>query len=230
MNTAEESYLIKIVAEDLKFLQDDWDEEISDASLRISSVILRKLLVENEYGKAWRTKIIGFNKQPSITAVDSDAYMIGKNQEFPIEKIAIAVMGGATYKGTIIQGFRYKNYAETPENVAKEYERTKYLMNNPREYMLNDFLNSTSCIVYGQKINRREIIQYVTNKKGGVHIDFQRNRQLDEKFKLIDKSYSSLKLVNKDYVYYELLSIGQAIANSEDAKSFIKKAMELRIV
>lgn len=230
MNTSEESYLIKIVAEDLKFLKDEWDEEISDASLRISSVILRRLLVENEYGKAWRTKIIGFDKQPSITAVDSDEYMMGNNQQYPIEKISIAVMGGAVYKGVMLQGFQYKNYAETPENVSKEYERKKYITDNPRKYMLSDFLNSTSCIIYGQKINRREIIQYVTNKKGGVHIDFQRNRQLDEKFKLIDKSYSSLSLANKDYVYYELLSIGQAVANSEDAKSFVQKAMELRII
>ena len=227
MNTSEEANLVKIVAEDLKYMKTQWDEEITDASLRISSGILRRLLVEDEYGNAWRTKIIGFVKQPSIIAVDSDQYMLNKEQD--IKKIKIAVMGGAKYKGTIIQGFRFVNYTKSPTNIAKDYERTKYLIENPRKYKLNEFLDSTSCIIEGKKISRREIIQYVTNKKGGVHIDFKRNRQIDKKFKLIDESYS-LAMVDKNYIYYELLSIGQLLANSDDAKLFVNKALELRII
>ena len=227
MNTSEEANLVKIVAEDLKYMKTQWDEEITDASLRISSGILRRLLVEDEYGNAWRTKIIGFVKQPSIIAVDSDQYMLNKEQD--IKKVKIAVMGGAKYKGTIIQGFHFVNYAKSPTNIAKNYEQTKYLIENPRKYKLNEFLVSTSCIIEGKKISRREIIQYVTNKKGGVHIDFKRNRQIDEKFKLIDESYS-LTIVDKNYIYYELLSIGQLLANSDDANLFVNKAIELRII
>ena len=230
MNLSEEMELVKIVAEDLKFLQDEWDEEITDASLRNSSAVLRKLLVEDEYGRAWRTTIIGFQKQPKVSAVDSDKYMLNANPEIPIKKIKFAVMGGAVYKGLAIQGLRYGNYAPSQTSLLREKKRTEYLINNPRKYMLKDFMESVACVIDGKKISRRDIIQYVTNKKGGVHIDFKRNRPLDKKFKLIDRSYSRFYIYDKNYVYYELLSIGQTIAHSEDAKLFIDKASSLGLL
>lgn len=35
--------LIKVVVEDLNYLNFEWDQEISDTSLRMSNVLLRKL-------------------------------------------------------------------------------------------------------------------------------------------------------------------------------------------
>ena len=45
---------IAIVAEDLIHLRDDWGGEITDAQIRRGSAVLRRLLVEDAYGQAWR--------------------------------------------------------------------------------------------------------------------------------------------------------------------------------
>ena len=229
LSESEEIYLVKVIANKLIYLLNEWDEEITDSSLLITSGVLRQLLVDNNnYGDAWRTKIIGFEKEPTISAIDSDSYIFGIDKEIPPEKIEIFVVGGAKYKGNIIQSFGYKNYVE---DIEKTFKAKEYLMKNPKIYTLNQYLNSTSLVIKGQKINKREVIKYITNKMGGVHIDFTRNENkfCDKKFKLLDKS-CSLKLLNKDYIYYELLSIGQALANSEDTKKFINRAKDLKIV
>jgi hypothetical protein len=55
------------VAEDLEYLS-GWGSEISNAEIRRGTAILRRLLVEDAYGTAWRT--VGRCKQPSLMAVD----------------------------------------------------------------------------------------------------------------------------------------------------------------
>ena len=62
--------LIKVVVEDLNYLNFEWDQEISDTSLRMSNVLLRKLLVDGYYAKAWQ--MVGFEKQPYIENYEID--------------------------------------------------------------------------------------------------------------------------------------------------------------
>ena len=40
--------LLEVVVSDLIFLHEEWDEEVDDHSLRRSSTVLRRLLVDNE--------------------------------------------------------------------------------------------------------------------------------------------------------------------------------------
>jgi len=57
---------LRIVADDLQYLA-EWGPEISDGKIRRGSAVLRRLLVEDVYGHAWRE--IGKDKQPSLIAV-----------------------------------------------------------------------------------------------------------------------------------------------------------------
>ena len=62
----DDKHFVKIVAEDLNYLLNEWDQEISDDSLRRNSTVLRRLLVEGDYSNAWR--MIGLEKEPKICA------------------------------------------------------------------------------------------------------------------------------------------------------------------
>lgn len=48
------------------------------------------------------------------------------------------------------------------------------------------------------------------------------NSRLDESI--------SLQILDKDYIYYQLLSIGQALAQSDDAKRFVDKAKSIGLI
>ena len=231
MNKTTDFYLMKTVAEDLDFLMNKWNEEINDVSLRNSSAILRRLLLDGDGNRAYRTawQKIGFQGEPRIIAVDSDELIFGNNEEIPVDKIEIAVAGGAKYNGGIIEGFRFLNFASTPNEVKRNYERRKFLMEHPKEYKLHKYLKKTALVVKGTKFTHYDIIDYISNKLGGVHIDLNRSRQKDDKFKVLDESIS-LQILDKDYIYYQLLSIGQALAQSDDAKRFVDKAKSIGLI
>ena len=231
MNKTADIYFVKTVAEDLYFLMDKWNEEIDDVSLRNSSSILRRLLLDGDGNKAYRIawQKIGFQGVPRIVAVDSEELIFGNKERIPADKIGLAVAGGAKYHGAIIQYFRFLNFACTPNEVKRDYEHGKFLMEHPKEYKLNKYLKTTALVVKGIKFTQYDVIDYVSNKLGGVHIDLTRNREKDDKFKVLDDSIS-LQILNKDYVYYQLLSIGQALAQSEDAKRFVDKAKFMGLI
>lgn len=108
---------------------------------------------------------------------------------------------------------------------------------------LGKFLFDSSIILEGKIIPRRAVIEYVANKIGGAHIDIRRDesKKKERWFSLLDQLFdmegspdsvalsvieetgnerlvaSSLGFVaSKKVLYYELLSIGQAISWSED--------------
>jgi hypothetical protein len=81
-------------------------------------------------------------------------------------------------------------------------------------------------IVAGQAINRREIINYVANKLGGVHFD--KNRKPDERaFKVLDDHRGKLHLQGIDILYYELLAIGQHLLRSGDISGWLPEGLRL---
>lgn len=59
----DQKQLIETVASDITFLQEEWGDYVTDHSLRRGSVILRRLLVEGHYQRAW--KLAGFEKEPT---------------------------------------------------------------------------------------------------------------------------------------------------------------------
>ena len=55
---------LRVVAADLDYIIKEWGPEIDDDSLRRDCVVLRRLLVKDNLGQAWRA--VGFEKQPKI--------------------------------------------------------------------------------------------------------------------------------------------------------------------
>ena len=82
---------MKTVAEDLDFLMNKWNEEIDDVSLRNSSAILRRLLLDGDGNRAYRTawQKIGFQGVPRIIAVDSDELIFGNNEKFQLIRLKL---------------------------------------------------------------------------------------------------------------------------------------------
>ena len=206
--------LIRVVAEDLLFLRNDWDNEVDDSSLRRTSPVLRRLIVENDYGAAWRA--LGIQKEPLIEAPCLDA-LLGKRDRNQI----IAHAGGAHYHGMEVRGVVHVNRALSPTEIKANYERTKDLA--PRLLSLSRFRESPRIVLNGHVINRREVILYVCNKLGGGHLDPTRDdsKALERSFAKLDHHRRDLLIAEKNAVYFELLSIGQSIARSKDTGIFL---------
>ena len=84
---------LKIVADDLLYLA-HWGPKISDGEIRRGSAILRRLLVEDVYGCAWRA--IGKSKQPKLIAIDLDLIATPDN----LSEIIFALAAGANFNGS----------------------------------------------------------------------------------------------------------------------------------
>jgi len=97
--------LLNIVAADLRYLREEWDETIEDDSLRRRSTVLRRLLVQNELQRAWKEK--GFPEEPRIISSTLTPLL----QKLPLEKILFASAGGAQHRGVQMRGLIAVNYA-----------------------------------------------------------------------------------------------------------------------
>lgn len=205
--------LLEVVVSDLIFLREEWDEEVDDHSLRRSSTLLRRLLVDNELQRAW--KAAGFAREPIVKASTLQHLV----NTAPIDKVQFAAAGGANYKGAELRGAILRNYAMTEEQIKKEYsEGVPIAISGLRE-----FIEAPSVIVKGKVIPRRVVIKYVANKLGGAHHDEKRGKTDEELlFARLDGA-QQIRLLDKPAVYFELLSAGQALVQSEDVKKLIAK-------
>ena len=80
---------IQVVVEDLEYLRADWGGTISNPVVRRGSALLRRLLVENAYGNAWRA--LGFHGEPKVRAVDLNQ-IIGST---PLSEVDMALAAGS---------------------------------------------------------------------------------------------------------------------------------------
>ena len=194
-----------------------WGSKINDESLRRSSNVLRNLLVEDQFGKAWR--IVGFEKQPKIKAPDLELCIEGLD----LSKITLAQAGGAFYHGMQTMAFASGRYFLTPEQRTKRAQQSPESLE--REFYLMEYLDSPCIIIKGTKINRRQLIKYVANKLGGTHIDFRRNPSIDtdKKYIVLDSIPNNLEIGDKKALYLELLALGQCVAKAADTEKFILK-------
>jgi len=210
--------IIKVVAEDLKYLMDEWDQEVSDISLRNTSTTLRRLISDDHLGKAWR--LLGLSKEPIISAISLDE-LLGT---IDLAHINQANAGGAVFNNIQIQGTFEYNPGASREEILQNFQTKKNI--SPKSFRLSEYCNSPCIILKGEKISRQELILYVSNKLGGSHFDPNRNLENDRerKFLLLDSYRDDTKLAGKDAVYYELLSIGQSIVKSSDIKVFLDRS------
>jgi hypothetical protein len=207
---------IRITAEDLLFLRREWDQDVSDASLRRSSPILRRLLVESSLQRAWRD--LGLDRQPAIRATSLEV----KIRNFVLQKISFAQAGGAKHCGVVVDTLIEYGCYLPPEQASKVFGSDEPV----RDFSLRKFAEGACMVVKGEVISRNTLVKYVANKLGGVHFDMSRGNGKEEesKFRLLDEVRAERTTMDKPAIYFEYLAIGQAVINSPDIVSFVDMA------
>lgn len=199
--------LILTVAADVRFLSNEWDQRVDDDSLRRSSSVLRRLLVENDLQKAW--KAAGWAKEPLIRATSLQPLL----KRVPIDKIDFATAGGATHGGLMLSGIR------SLRAILSDHDLSAIRAEEEQTIGLHAFVNSPCIVARGLAISRTTVVQYVANKLGGAHFDERRSMaDIERGFSILDDLSSTLRLGSKDAVYFELLSIGQRLVASPDVQ------------
>ncbi|OAJ71555.1 hypothetical protein A7976_08590 [Methylobacillus sp. MM3] len=205
------SELVRTVKADIIYLRQHWDQTVDDDSLRRASPIFRRLVVDNDLQRAW--KDAGQPREPQIQSPTLEGIIA----EIPLNKILFAAAGGAHFGKEYLAGALIRNYAVPPEELQRRAQTGV-----PTKLMgLREFANTPVVIVQGIPIPRRIVIKYVANKLGGAHFDPRRESN-DEgaMYELLDKA-STIALLGKPAIYFELLSAGQALANAPDIQAFL---------
>ncbi len=249
------------VFEDIEYFRDNWFENISDVKIRNGTVTLRRLLINNVLNQAWRS--VGFEKEPKLDGMD----LVASIDPGKIERVVIAIAGGATIDGFQIAGLCVSRdevglIQQYPDDRVKAGKnpftgkdipiflrhtsksgalKTKGVVNGPtfKEFPLSQYLESAGAVVEGEIISRREIILYRAYT-GDVHMrPNPKHKELVEKVKRLEeralyfsnkhpgiKQPMSLimdKTKLRNPLLWELCSIGQSIALSQDIKKLVGK-------
>jgi hypothetical protein len=83
---------------------------------------------------------------------------------------------------------------------------------------MSNWLASTCMRVGSVSVTRRDVIQFVANKLGGVHLDSKREAA-HPGYRALDQARQALQLGDLDAVYAELAAIGQQLANSPEVQA-----------
>jgi hypothetical protein len=197
------------VAEDIEYLRREWNTEVRGDTLRRGSVTLRLLLVEGLLGRAWRA--VGLPRQPAIPAVDLEQHLSGVTHP-----IVAALAGGGSVDGVdaacavMVKGDSLgRNGPDIGPTV--------------RDFALSDYVESTAVVAADVRIRRREVIKYFANIKGGAHLALSsRTRQREEELiRRVGRVEGSIQVIRFEGLYFELLSIGQAVAHAPDMQKLI---------
>ena len=207
--------LLKVVAEDLDRLRSEWDQTNDEVSARLLSPVLRRLLVDGDLQKVWRAA--GFTKSPGIKTYTLASGILADYGK----TVVFASAGGALYDDIRSVGFVVKKsdpgVADTDVNVGRIPPKTETLP-------LNHFLESPCMAIQGNSVLRQVLIKYVANKLGGAHYDSTRGESDEQKlYGLLDHAHSTYAINGTSVIYYELLSIGQAVTHSEDIVRLCEK-------
>jgi hypothetical protein len=218
MGDPERAQLIQVVGEDLAYLAKDWGTSIDDAALRRGSTVLRNLLVEGLLQRAW--KAAGFAREPSIHTHTLESLLAGRLVK--VDGVLYASACGGEYGAGQVSSLVIVNY-ELTEGERKALQAASVLQEVVR---LNEFSNAACILTQKTRVSRHALIKYVANKMGGAHLDHKRSKSAAAE----ERAYVALdavmaertKLLDKNLVYYELLSIGQALVRSPEIVALMR--------
>ena len=174
--------------------------------------MLRRLLVEDAYGHAWRA--VGLEKQPTLLAVDLDL-LLGPNAG----RIHLALAGGANFRGLQYAAMLFHQGDRPIGNPPPQPIRDNGYPFE-RLFSLFEYLKSPSGVVEGRPFNRREVIKYIANVKGGVHLSPMQRKEEEKLIARLGKAEKKMSIQMSDGLLVEAVAIGQALGNSEDAKTY----------
>lgn len=82
---------------------------------------------------------------------------------------------------------------------------------------------SDPCLfVAGLNATRRDVIKFVANKLGGVHLDHQRNPSKFREYNALDEARRTFQVADLDAVYHELSSIGQQLVGAPNVLELLE--------
>jgi hypothetical protein len=221
----EKTEILRIVLKDLAYLHEEWDQNISENSLRVSSPVLRRLLVDDALlQRAW--KAVNFEKSPRITA-----YSLKPDLQYMKEAshpVLLAWAGGARVAGLE----RIGNMILVPKYLSDEEAKVLSTAQGRQEEETLDlpkYIESPAIVVRGEVIPRRAVIKYIVNTQGGSHIGDKKVSEAEQRqYRRLDEAKNSGG-AGYPVPFFELLSIGQALVRSEDIMKLREKLTGLRL-
>lgn len=202
--------LLKVVYEDIIYLQSEWTD-ISDEGLRRNSTVLRSLLLHKNLQKAWNElRLNGRLLIRSTNFIDTYSFI-------PVSDISLGSIGGALFNKAQVA------HALSLKRGFTQSEITKMGALGPDPFKdgvltsIDKFCEGIVLVVDGVPFCRREIIDFVANKLGAAHFDQSRT----EKQRALDSILDRVIMNGKDIIFYELLSIGQTIAKARHIRGLL---------
>jgi hypothetical protein len=204
------------VASDLAYLDHEWTDDVDDETIRRNSNVLRVLLIDGWYGRGWRAA--GKTREPSVSAIDlRDVFAVED-----IGDVEYAQAGGGRSFGVNVPTPTVHNRAMKPEEILARYQRGRAALEqglrpHERWYMLTEFLESPSILANGRYVSRRLVVKYMANRLGGTHLGASGHDE-SQVFDFLDEVSEPYWFAGRPTIHFEVLSIGQAIGRSADAR------------
>ncbi len=202
------------VAEDLVHLRADWTGQMSDAEIRRGSAVLRRLLIEDVYGKAWRA--VGNNREPTVIAIDLQN-LLG---DAPLSSVELALAGGVNFRGITMAGMMLIKGNKPPEPSSSSVLRARGFPGE-RSFSMSEYLHSLAGVIRGRKVTRREVVKYIANVRGGVHLGKSEKKREKKLVARLEKLEQRTMVHTTDGLLVEAAAIGQAIGSSDDAQRLV---------
>lgn len=223
MSTAHE---IRTVIEDLNYIRHAWVSDPSDAELWRGSAILRRILIEGNLERCWRA--LGFNKELIIRAPNIDIVFSDRSNL----QIPILFALGAEYRGIEIATMKLE---EAPEGYVEGTKPSGLeKLGHYTDYSVHKYLQSSSAIKQEIDENRpghfrtigiarADVIKYVANNLGGVHIGESRHVKGRKIAMRVSRFERCAEIFGKDALFYEILAIGQCLTKSQSIKEMLDR-------
>ncbi|HEV2068945.1 MAG TPA: hypothetical protein VGR26_04035 [Acidimicrobiales bacterium] len=205
------------VVGDLRALAGSDLENGDEGVLRDASARLRRLLLDGGGTLMRYRRALGLRGEPRVECFGLAA---------PDDGLAFAQSGGAKRGGMTVAGIQVWNRILSDEEIRERYEAGKSAtlpdatrpMSTQRA-RLSEWLSSKCMIVAGVSVTRRDVVQFVANKLGGVHLDSRRDPTKQPGYVALDTARSTMGTMDLDVVYAELASITQDFLASPEVRT-----------
>jgi hypothetical protein len=230
------------VADDVEWLRNEWwhpGNDPSEGHIRRGSATIDLLLRQGLLGRAWRH--FGFSGgEPTINAPDVLAFLT----RFGLQvKSTGSLLAGGGRLGELQIAFLGVFKVDHPETGVSAEADSGFAVQQTcvvrdarqqtpgdlddlvnRQWKLTEYLRSPATIRRGVVTTRADIIDYFRNYVGGAHCDVLTNARNSKtnQHEMIQEMSGKLLADVREGLHFELLSVGQAIAASQDVAQLVR--------
>lgn len=238
--TSRDYDMVAAVVSDCAHLADTWSYAMDVDTLRRETGVLRRLLTDGDYSRAWR--LVGLSRQPLVRASRLEPILdkiAAKHLMYAVAAPTVPVPLPADeslwhYKITrdVAVGDAVAVVAGAPTGVASgfihveasEAESNPDLANvlasvlggpaKPLFLYLDDFLKADAVAVGGHRISRRNVLKYAASRLQSVHTSEPRGPQQARDWPVLDHLF--FQFGNLHALHIEVISTALAVVNSAD--------------